>query len=38
MHQFALIFLDTRNVRPLEVVQDAACVDEELCFVVEDIS
>lgn len=38
MHEFALVILDTRNIRPLEIVQDATGVDEEFCFVVEDCS
>lgn len=36
MHELALVVLDTGNLGPLEVVQDATRVDEEFCFIVDD--
>ena len=35
VHEFALVVLDARNIRPLEIVQDATRIDKKFCFVVE---
>lgn len=36
MHELALKILNTWDIRPLEVVQNTASIDEEFCFVIDD--
>ena len=36
VHEFAFVGVETRDIGPLEVVQDTSCVDEEFGFVFED--
>jgi hypothetical protein len=38
VHELALVVLDTRNIRPLEVVQDTSRIDEELGLIIDDSS
>lgn len=38
MHELTLVVFDAGNVWPLEIVQDATCVDEELGFVIDNTS
>lgn len=38
MHQLALVVLDTRDIRPFEIVQDSTSVNEELRFILNNTS
>jgi hypothetical protein len=38
VHELALVVLDTRDIRPLEVVQDTSRIDEEFGLIINDSS